>query len=161
MLDVWWTVWVWWKYSQGYITDKSSQFYSWHRLAIARMENNQLNRSINRSVLGGNLIMFFTNVIILRHMFSKYWHEVYMRLAKPPLKEISNIWKIIRDVIKKYRMFDFIIFFCYAGTHAYCCYVDNVSHFGLSVCFWQMKRLVVFWCALRFFTIQKYGSKNV
>ena len=40
-------------------------------------------------------------------------------------------------------------------------YVDNISHFGLSVCFWQIKRLVVFWCALRLFPIRKNGSKKL
>ena len=34
-------------------------------------------------------------------------------------------------------------------------YVDNISYFGLSVCFWQMKSLNVFWCALRFSTIYR------
>ena len=42
-------------------------------------------------------------------------------------------------------------FFCYV------IYVDNISHFGLSVCFWQLKKLVVFWCPLRFFTM--YSKK--
>ena len=40
-------------------------------------------------------------------------------------------------------------------------YVDNISHFGLSVCFWQMKRLVVFRCTLRIFTIRKNGSQKL
>ena len=39
-------------------------------------------------------------------------------------------------------------------------HVDSISHFEVSVCFWQIIRLVVFWCALRFFTIRKSGSKS-
>ena len=39
-------------------------------------------------------------------------------------------------------------------------YFDNISHFGLSVDFWQIKSLVVVWCALRFFTIRKNRSKK-
>ena len=39
-------------------------------------------------------------------------------------------------------------------------YVDNISHFGLSVCFWQIKMLVVFWCALRFFCYSKKWIKE-
>ena len=33
-------------------------------------------------------------------------------------------------------------------------YVDNISHFWLSVYFWQIKRFLVFQCGLRSFTIQ-------
>ena len=67
-------------------------------------------------------------------------------------------------VLFKFRekhMFDFHIFvlLCWHTCLLYI-YVDNISHFGLSVCFWQIKGLVVFWCALQFFTIRKNGSKN-
>ena len=27
-------------------------------------------------------------------------------------------------------------------------HVDNISHFELLICFWQIKKLVVFWCAM-------------
>ena len=47
-------------------------------------------------------------------------------------------------------------------VHKCVIYSDNISHFGLSVCFRQIKRLVVFWCIFRFFAIQKKnGSTNV
>ena len=45
-------------------------------------------------------------------------------------------------------MFDFHIFFCYAGTCMFVIYVDNISHFGLLACFGEIKKLVVFCCAL-------------
>ena len=35
-------------------------------------------------------------------------------------------------------------------------HVDHISHFVLSVCIWQIKRFVVFWCALWFFTSKKW-----
>ena len=34
-------------------------------------------------------------------------------------------------------------------------YVNNISHFRLSVCFCQIKTIVVFWCALRFLLFEK------
>ena len=48
-------------------------------------------------------------------------------------------------------MFDFRIFFflLYWYTCLLYVYVDNISHLGLSVCFWQIKRLVVF-CLIKF-----------
>ena len=39
-------------------------------------------------------------------------------------------------------------------------YVDNISHFGLPVWFWQTKRIVVLRKALRFFTIRKTDQGN-
>ena len=52
-------------------------------------------------------------------------------------------------------MMDFRIFFPVMLVHMSVLYVDNISHVGLSVCFWQIKRLVLFWCALRFFCFSK------
>ena len=58
---------------------------------------------------------------------------------------------------RKLRIFDFrILFFCYVDTRTYVIYVDSISHFGLSVCFWQIKRLV---CVLVCFSIFFYSQK--
>ena len=60
---------------------------------------------------------------------------------------------VIFNFLSYVHTFDFCIFFYYVATHS-CC---HISHFLLSVCFWQIKRgLVVFWCALRFFYIHTY-----
>ena len=40
-------------------------------------------------------------------------------------------------------------------------YVDNISHFVVSVCFWQLKRLVVFWCVHRFFWLFEEMDQSV
>lgn len=58
---------------------------------------------------------------------------------------------------RKLRMFDFRIFCSVMLVHmaVTCSFLANVSHFGLSVCFWQRTRSVVFICALRCFTIRK------
>ena len=66
---------------------------------------------------------------------------------------------IFRDL----HIFDFRITFSVMWVHMSVIYgyADNISHFGMSVCFWQIIRLIVFWCALRFFTIRKNGSKEL
>ena len=60
-----------------------------------------------------------------------------------------------------YIRFSHFCFLLYWYTFLLYIYVDNIGHFGLSVCFWQIKRLVVFWCALRFFTISKKWIKEI
>ena len=49
-------------------------------------------------------------------------------------------------------------------VHMSVIYADNISHCVLSICFWQIKILVEFWCALRLFIIQrnciKFCEKN-
>ena len=65
------------------------------------------------------------------------------------------------------RMVDFRIFFfaflCvfWYTSLLYTTYVDNINLFELLICFWQIKRLLVFWCALRIYTIRKSGSKKL
>ena len=75
----------------------------------------------------------------------------------------------IQGVIKKLTvifkscvlsMFDFLIFFSVMLLHMAVIYFDNISHFGLSVCFKEIKRLIVFCCVLRFFTFRKNRSKK-
>ena len=39
-------------------------------------------------------------------------------------------------------------------------YVDYISHFEMPVCFWQIKKLVVFWCALRLLVFELMAHKN-
>ena len=73
-----------------------------------------------------------------------------------------EVWSCVIIVIfnfRELRMIDFCIFLLVHSSVIFV-YVDNFSHFGLSVCFWHKKRLIVFWCALRFFTIQKNGSRK-
>ena len=57
-------------------------------------------------------------------------------------------------------MFDFCIFSVML-VHMSVINLDNVSHFELSVYFWQIRRLAVLWWALRFFTIWRNGTKKL
>ena len=43
--------------------------------------------------------------------------------------------------VEKITYVRFSPFFCYVGTHVSYTYVDNVSHFGLSVCFLTDKKV--------------------
>ena len=54
--------------------------------------------------------------------------------------------------------------FCYVGTHVLS-YMFTISaildcQFVWQICFWQIKGSVVFWYVLRFFIIQKNGTRN-
>ena len=87
------------------------------------------------------------------------------------IKANEQYIKDVRSLIKNNRYFSnfegcvwliFALFLLLCWyTYLLYVYVDNISHFGLSVCFWQIKRLIVFWCALRFFTIRKHSKKKL
>ena len=61
------------------------------------------------------------------------------------IKKITVIFKL-----HELRMFDFRMWCCVMLVYMSAIYAENISHFVLSVYFWQIKRLVVFWCAFRF-----------
>ena len=70
--------------------------------------------------------------ILLSHSYSQL-HE-YIWVAKK--RFIADLWSVI--------------------------YVDNISYFGSTVCFWQINIIFVFWCTLWFFSIRKSnGSKKL
>ena len=53
------------------------------------------------------------------------------------------------------EMFDFRIFFFVILVRMSIIYVGNISHFGLSVCFRQIKKLVVFSSTRRFYKMDQ------
>ena len=58
-------------------------------------------------------------------------------------------------------MFDFLLFSSVMLVYISVLYVDNVSHFELSVCFWKLKNLVLFWWAVLFFLLfDKMDRRN-
>ena len=100
------------------------------------------------------------------HIFLKisrkwWWHNaskdinnilsIYHRICTRCEQKITVVFKFLLEL----RMFVFrILFFSY---------IDSIMPALLDfVCFWKIKRkFVVFWCALRFFTIPKNGSKKL
>ena len=52
------------------------------------------------------------------------------------------------------------VIFKFRGTHVYCRYVFIISTI-LNFQFVLIKRIDMFWCTLRYFTIRKNGSKKL
>ena len=102
---------------------------------------------------------------IISKVFTHFWRSLYIYMYCMNMQASTYI----RGVIKNNRYFKIswamyvrfsLFFFSNILLHMSVSYVDNISHFALSVCFRQIKRLIVFWCALRFFFLFKKMSQR-
>ena len=83
-------------------------------------------------------------------------HKVATTISIRGVLKLSSIFSnFVSYVCSIFALFSVML------VHMSIIYIDNISHFRWSVYFWQIKRLVVFWCALRFFTIRRNGSKKL
>ena len=110
-----------------------------------------------------------TNPIILNTLSNEYFRKLNIWICKLLyfFTKHTRIQICTRCDQKLQLFLNFVSYICSISAffsvilvYMSVIYVDDISHFGLSVYFWQIKSLVVFWYTLPFFIIRKKWIKG-